>query len=413
MKLPLKLKFLSGLGLTDSQQAILFIIFGLSFTGMLVTVILYILLQPRDPYEIELSPPPIENTHQRNVVRNPVVQFRSKNESGLTAPVTEQDIYANMLVGQRYFDGNDYENALPYIERVVILKPDDLHARTMLAEAYLLSGRYEKAEKTYSALLSVELPDSLTGIICARKAICAFYEGRREESFSELSECIERFPNNAEAYCFLGQIQAMQEIPSPKALYNLNKAIELDSSYVEAWYQLARYYMELKEYSKAREYLLMALDINPLHGKSQARLGMVYYYLDNLELAEKSYQTALALNPSDFNTRYNLGELYYTKNDSAKAIREFKKTLIYNPGHVDANFKLGLLLLANGMTKEAILHFEQAVHNDPRNVRILIQLGVAYEKLGNSQKALSIYLSILDFDALNSIALQKVKFLQH
>ncbi len=412
MKLPLKLKFLSDLGLSDLQQVIVFVIFGVSFAGMLATVLLAILLQPKDPQAIEFSPPPVGETHQRTMVPIPVVPSRQKNESTLTSPVTEQDIYANMLVGQRYLDGNDYENALTYIERVVILKPDDLHARNLLAETYLLSGMYEKAEKIYSALLSVELPDSLAGIICARKAICAFYEGRREVSNSELSACIEKFPNNAEAYCFLGQIQAMQEIPSPKALYNLNKAIELDSSYVEAWYQLARYYMELKEYSKARTYLLTALDINPLHGKSQARLGMAYFYLDNLELAEKSYQTALALNPSDFNTRYNLGELYYTRNDSARAIREFKKTLFYNPGHVDANFKLGLLLLANGMTKEAILHFEQAIHNDPRNGRILIQLGVAYEKLGNSQKALSIYRSILNFDPLNTIALQKVKFLQ-
>jgi tetratricopeptide (TPR) repeat protein len=368
--------------------------------------------RPRIPQTVESDSSPIENVRQHSAIKIPGLNSSSKKEPELTATVTELDIDANMLAGQRYLDGNDYENALPYVERVAFLKPADLNVRGLLAEAYLFSGRYEKAERTYDALLSVELPDSLAGITCARKAICAFYEGRRDESFSALTECIEKYPKNAEAYCFLGQIQAMQEMPSGKALYNLNKAIELDSSYVEAWYQLARYYMELKEYIKAREYLLIALDINPLHGKSQSRLGMVYYYLDNFELAEKSYQTALALNPSDFNTRYNLGELYYTINDSAKAIRELKKTLLYNPGHVDANFKLGLLLLANGMTKEAINHFEQAAHNEPRNSRILIQLGVAYEKLGNSEKARSIYQSILDFDELNAIALQKVRILK-
>jgi len=410
MKLPLKIKFLSGLGLTDAQQTILLITFGASFSVMFIVVFLSLLLRPKDPHVVEFNPPPVEGSH--SPLELPKNISSSKKEPGLTATVTERDITANMIVGQRYLDGNDYENALPYIERVVLLRPADLNARGLLAEAYLLSGSYEKAERTYDALLAVKLPDSLAGITCARKAICAFYEGRREQSFSELNECIEKFPKNAEAYCFLGQIQAMQEMPSQKALFNLNKAIELDSSYVEAWYQLARYYMELREYKQAREYLLMALEINPLHGKSQSRLGMVYYYLDNFELSEKSYQTALALNPSDFNTRYNLGELYYIENDSIKAIREFKRTLEYNPGHIDANFKLGLLLLSNGMTKEAILHFEQAIHNDPRNSRILIQLGVAYEKLGNSQKALSVYQSILDFDELNPIALQKVKLLQ-
>src|SRR5512133_55995 len=322
MKLPLKVKFLSGLGLTDSQQGILLITFGASLAGMFVVVALSLVLRPKPPQVIEFSSSHVENVHQHDPIESPALPSLSKKDPGLSATVTERDIHANMLVGQRYLDGNDYENAIPYIERVVFLKPTDLYARSLLAEAYLLSGRYEKAEKTYNTLLEAELPDSLAGITCARKAICAFYDGRREQSFSELNGCIEKFPNYAEAYGFLGQIQATQEMPSPKALYNLNKAIELDSSYVEAWYQLARYYMELKEYIKAREYLFMALEINPLHGKSQSRLGMVYYYLDNLELAEKSYQTALALNPSDFNTRYNLGELYYTKNDSVKAIRE-------------------------------------------------------------------------------------------
>jgi tetratricopeptide (TPR) repeat protein len=411
MKLPFKLKFLSSLGLAESQQSILLITFGASFVVMILIIVMTIMIQPRSSATVESDSIPVENIQPHSNLEIPGLP--AKKESGITATVTELDIHANMFTGQRYLDGNDYENALPYIERVVFLKSSDLHARSLLAEVYLFSGRYEKAERTYDALLSAALPDSLAGITCARKAICAFYEGRRDESFSALTECIEKYPQNAEAYCFLGQIQAMQEMPSTKALSNLNKAIELDSSYVEAWYQLARYYMELKEYIKAREYLLIALDINPLHGKSQSRLGMVYYYLDNFELAEKSYQTALALNPSDFNTRYNLGELYYTENDSAKAIREFKKTLLYNPGHVDANFKLGLLLLANGMTKEAINHFEQASHNEPRNSRILIQLGVAYEKLGNREKALSIYQSILDFDELNAIALQKVKLLKN
>lgn len=139
---------------------------------------------------------------------------------------------------------------------------------------------------------------------------------------------------------------------------------------------------------------------------------MVYYYLENKILAKKSYLTAIALNPKDFNTLYNLGELYYIAfGDTENALREYNATLKINPDHVDANFKVGLICLRNNMTKESIHYFRDALKTDPENVRILLQLGVAYEKIGDQEKALKVYQKIVGVDALNSIAIQKIKYL--
>jgi tetratricopeptide (TPR) repeat protein len=118
------------------------------------------------------------------------------------------------------------------------------------------------------------------------------------------------------------------------------------------------------------------------------------------------------LNPRDFNTRYNLGELYYSAlGDTENGLREFKIALKQNPGHVEANFKVGLICLNNNMIKEAIRYFEVARANGPENVRVLMQLAVAYEKLGDKAAALQAYKAIVGVDALNSIALQKIKYL--
>jgi tetratricopeptide (TPR) repeat protein len=103
-------------------------------------------------------------------------------------------------------------------------------------------------------------------------------------------------------------------------------------------------------------------------------------------MAKKAYQTALALNPNDYNTHYNLGELSYTKyEDDTAALTEFKKNLEGNPAHAEANL--------------------------PKNVRVLLQLGVAYERLDMKDEALSIYRLILDIDAVNQVARQKIKLL--
>lgn len=321
------------------------------------------------------------------------------------------DIEANYEIAKSSLQSNDFERAILHLRRVVELRKDDFTARCLLGDAFLEAGEYQNAIAEYDYLSAKTIPDTLSSRICSRKAIALFYMKENSASTEALKKCIELFPKNAESYCFLGQIEAAQAIPSQSAIDNIYKALSLDSNYVEAWYQLARYYMELKQYTKARELLLRAIEINPLHEKSQSRLGMAYYYLQIYDLAKKAYQTALALNPGDFNTRYNLAEVYYADGDTARAVKEYKLTLKNNPGHVEANFKLGLILLVNNMTKEAIIHLEQAAHSDKNNNRILIQLAIAYEKLDDKAKALSIYQNILKIDALNTIALQKIKLL--
>lgn len=325
--------------------------------------------------------------------------------------VKSLDIDANYEIAKSSIQSNDFERAILHLRRVVELRKNDFSARCLLGDAFLEVGDYQNAIAEYDYLSAKTIPDTLSSHICSRKAIALFYMEENNASVEALKKCIERFPKNAESYCFLGQIEAAQNIPSQSAIDNINKAISIDSNYVEAWYQLARYNMELKQYTKARELLLRTIEINPLHEKSQSRLGMVYYYLQIYDLAKKTYQTALALNPHDFNTRYNLGEVYYADGDTARAVKEFKLTLKKNPGHVEANFKLGIILLANNMVKEAIIHLEQAAHNDENNTRILIQLAIAYEKLNEKAKALSIYQNIAKNDALNTIALQKIKLL--
>jgi tetratricopeptide (TPR) repeat protein len=63
------------------------------------------------------------------------------------------------------------------------------------------------------------------------------------------------------------------------------------------------------------------------------------------------------------------------------------------------------------MVKESIRYFRNALKTDPDNVRILLQLGVAYEKIGDQEKALKAYQKVITVDELNSIAIQKIKYL--
>jgi tetratricopeptide (TPR) repeat protein len=327
--------------------------------------------------------------------------------------LNELDITAHQITAARYLQNGNPRKAIPHLQRILIYNNKDQLNHINLAHAFLEAGEYQNAYDIYTRIDLEDLPESTSSSICTRKGIALYYLGRKDESRNVLNQCLTQFPQSAEGYCFLGQIETSAKGDSSKALSLLEKAVQLDSSFVEAWYQLGRYWMNQDKLLKARECLLKATQIDPLHSRSHARLGMIYYYLGNSQLARISYQTAIAINPSDYNTHYNLGELLYSRlNDTLSALKEFKKAIEEKPDHVEANFKVGLICMKNNMAKEAIHYFERAISSQPSNTRILLQLAVAYERIGQKTLAITTYKRILDNDELNSIALQKLKLLK-
>jgi protein O-GlcNAc transferase len=322
------------------------------------------------------------------------------------------DIEAHQFTAQYYLKTEQPDKAIEHILRILPLQKTNRALKLDLATAYLQSAQYPEALESFKKLDESDTSDQYSPSVAARIGLTLFYLGRINESIEKLNACIAEYPRCAEALCYMGEVKAATVNPSSLADDYFRKSVEIDPKYAEAWYQRARMCMTLGQYAISRQYLLKVLEIEPLNVKTHARLGMAYYYLDEQEMAKKAYQTALALNPEDYNTHYNLGELYYTKyEDNVSALVEFKKTLEGNPSHPEANFRTGVICLSNNMVKEAVAYLEKARESSPKNTRILLQLGVAYERMSMKNEALGIYRLILDFDALNPVAKQKVELL--
>jgi tetratricopeptide (TPR) repeat protein len=393
------MKFLEKFGIGEKEQKLIIRVFKYSLLCALLVagaawVIQYALIQQKAKKPATETP-------------DPTVFYEKESKDLL--PI---DIDAHGFAAAYYLKNDQPEKAIEHILRIIPLQKGNRTLKLDLATAYLTSGQYDKALVCLRKLADESADDTLKESVEARLGLTLFYLGKTKESVELLDKCIEKTPRSSEALCFRGEVEASVAGPPEKVEDYFLKSIGADSTYVEAWYQLARYCMNQGQYSRARIYLLRILDIEPLHVKTQSRLGMAYYYLDEPEPAKKAYLTAIALNPKDFNTHYNLGELYYSKlNDEKSALDEFKKTIEGNPFHMEANFRIGLICLNNNMAKEAIVYFEKARSQDPKNIRVILQLGVAYEKIAMKAEALAVYNTILEIDPLNRVALQKTKLL--
>jgi len=331
--------------------------------------------------------------------------------------VTAFDIEAHEIAAQRYMLSGRPGEALPHLRRIAAAAKDKegkavINALYTMVRAQIEIGDFGDAISTADRLVP-KVSDSLLPGLQVRKAIALYNVQRYEESSGILREVLERNPDNAEALCFMGEMEAAAQTRSPTAERFFRRALESDSNYLETKYQFARYFENNGDYNTALSFLQQVLRKDPLNVRAHARLGMIYYYMKDTDMALRSYQTALALNPFDYNTLYNLGELYRTQmNDNETALAMFVKALEYNPSHSDANYKAGLVCVENEMFKEAIRYFEASMEGDRKNIRRLLQLAAAYERINDRVTALSIYKEITDIDPLNSIAIQKIKYIE-
>ncbi|MCL2689252.1 MAG: tetratricopeptide repeat protein [Chitinispirillia bacterium] len=317
------------------------------------------------------------------------------------------DLEAHDLIAVRFINSGQPHKALPHLQRIISIRRNDRAAMERIIQVYLEIEDFERALAAIDFLL-LQTNDTLSENLQTRKAIALYHLSRGDESAEIIRRVLNNNPKNAEALCFMGQIES----PSQTAEKYFLDAIKAAPRYNEAKYQLARFYEIKDDLPKARGLLLEVLRSEPLNVRAHARLGIIYFYENQPELALRSYETALALNPHDYNTSYNLGELYRTKlNNNVKALEHYILALNEKPFHTEANFRAGMICIENDMIKEAIRYFEASVQTDRRNIRKLIQLAAAYERLDNRRAALLIYQEIADIDPLHIIAANKIRLL--
>jgi tetratricopeptide (TPR) repeat protein len=337
-----------------------------------------------------------------------LISFQPLSKSSENAlDISSFDLEAHDLAASRFVSFGQPHRALPHLQRILSVRRNDRTIMERMVQVYLEIEDFEKALASIDYLL-LHTNDTPAENLQLRRAVALYHLKRQDESAEIIRSVLRSSPQNAEALCFMGQIEA----PSQAAEKYFLDAIKAAPNYSEAKYQLARFYEAKDNLKKARALLLEVIESEPLNVRAHARLGIVYFYDNEPELALRSYQTALALNPHDYNTSYNLGELYRAVlNNNTKALEQYILTLKEKPLHTEANFRAGMICIENDMIKEAIRYFEASVQTDRKNIRKLIQLAAAYERLDNRKAALSIYQEIAGIDPLHIIAINKIKLL--
>lgn len=220
------------------------------------------------------------------------------------------------------------------------------------------------------------------------KAQALNQSGNSEQAAKVMEEAIQKFPDNAVAYSYLGLYRGMQAGQT----LNFIKAGQLIGS--------------------AYEMLDKAVEIdgnNPVVRLNRGLMGVsVPSFLNkldpgivDLEFIIKMYQSAPDKFPVDLiaNTYNFLGEGYFKRNETENAKAAWEKVLALAPDtplakSVQQNLaKVSAPTTAKPepvkkVTPEDIKNLEEAVKNNPNSVSLYLKLGKAYLAIGEPEKAL-------------------------
>lgn len=263
----------------------------------------------------------------------------------------------------------------------------NVETKELIASPYRVTGEGEES-------ILGNLVDDLTDRIKTGLEISARKIQEEQKDVAELTT------TSLEAYkYYVTGREAAFWMYNQEAIENLQKAISLDSTFVEAYEDLIRQYYTIGEKEKAIQTIerVKLFSSTLAEGKIVKILALEAYIKHDWDLAINYYKRLLNINPQDISAHLTIGTIYYQKKMMYdKGIAEFKKVLELDPqglthySSLTYNF-LGWAYLRKGEFEKAHVAFSKYVALLPNQAYPLDCLANFYLIAGNYDQAL-IYL---------------------
>ena len=302
----------------------------------------------------------------------------------LTAP---ENIDYYIGLGRLFQENRRYDDAIELYNSALEQHPLDPLIKTALANAYLSTGKWDRAEQLLleAGKISPNDPE-----ILAAFGKIAEHQGNNRQALAQYLHALESDPENITALSYLGNYFFTQK--------KYDKALDV--------------YMELKTQLPDSAWLRQAIiDIYnaPLLDEIQSLLqvgGLSDEQKEKRELEAESLYRKL-LQKSSKNPRYylQLGQLYAQMRRFTDAIQTYKSGLRYDPDNRDLLTYLGFALIFNNDLNRAKVQFNKVIKTYPNFSDGWAGLGKVAQEEGNASEAEFFYEHALDLDPQSKIAL--------
>src|SRR5215218_4843336 len=168
-----------------------------------------------------------------------------------------------------------------------------------------------------------------------------------------------------------------------RAVGYFEKAVEMDSNYPEAWYQIGFCYGLLGRHADALKASRQAAKLRPEWSQTFVNIGASSFALNQFKDAAEAYRQAIRLDDDNPDTQYALGLSLNKLNRTDEEILAYKRAIALKPDHANALERLGIAYFKQKRYADATAQFEQLKTYKP-DARTYNYLGESYLESGKA-----------------------------
>ena len=230
-------------------------------------------------------------------------------------------------LGKQYFDDKDYEKALTAYDFAII--SDDTFIGAYLEKGKVLEKlkRYNEAIENYRITLELDDPTAFAYLRIGR---CFEKLGADDLALQHFTKCVHEDPLLDKGWIALTD-QYLKKLDYQKALYFINKAIDIDEDNVLYWKRYAKINNRLKFYEEAERGYRKSLELGNYELETWItrcdiliNLGEYNVAINNLLQAEEFY-------PDTAEIEYRLSGLHFLLNEGEKGYFHLNNGLKIDP----------------------------------------------------------------------------------
>lgn len=205
-------------------------------------------------------------------------------------------------------------------------------------------------------------------------------------------------------YFFLEGIRQQEKGNLSAAFDLLNYALSLNPKASEAYYELAGYYVELKDTLTARDYFAKAAELSPENPDYQERVAQLYIATKNYDKAIEAYERLYASSKTRDDVLQILLQLYGMKNDYKKMIDVLDRVETLNGASEQLSLSKMQIYEQAGEKKKEYEVLRELVDKHPLELNYQVMLGNWLLQNDKKAEALKIYKEVLKDDPENASA---------
>jgi len=302
--------------------------------------------------------------------------------------------------GSAYLEKGDYDHAISDFNEGIKIEPNKGSFYYLRGLAYLKKGdkingsedinkaetlgvsgaankavEYMQSSKTPSKSLNKISTNAQTGKI----------QEKLEHSFKSITE---RTPTLTE---LLGIRTAMHAILDVNAISTTVRSGDVPSNAKEAaaaYQQGLNYFSRQQQYGAALTAYNKAIELNPTRAEYFFQRGSVYLVMEKYNEAEADLNQALALAPESFVVFSQRGLVYYSKGEYDKSISDYGNAIKIKPQESYNYYQRGRSFMLKEEYEAATEDFSNAIKLKPDFADTYLQRGVAFLKKNDTENGL-------------------------